>query len=58
VQSPWLVRWEKRRAIGENLEAEFKVTLGEGGVDGGRLELLGEGQDGGVNVAVVRQLSA
>jgi hypothetical protein len=49
---------EKPRAIGENFEAEFEVTLGEDGVDRGRLELLGEGKDGGVNVAGVRQLLA
>ena len=36
LRSPWRVLWEKR-AIGENLEAEFEVILGEDGVDGGRL---------------------
>ncbi len=44
--------------IGENFQAEFDVTLGEGGFDCGCLELLGEGQDGGVNVAVAGQLTA
>ena len=45
-------------AIGENVEAEFEVALGEDGIDGARPELLGEGQDGGVNVAVARHLPA
>jgi hypothetical protein len=56
--SPWRVSRERRRAIGENLAAEFEVTLGEDGVDGGHPELLRERQDGGVNVAGARQLLA
>jgi hypothetical protein len=31
----------KARPIGEKLEAEFEVALGEVGVDVGRLEILG-----------------
>jgi hypothetical protein len=38
----------------EEFEAELKVALSQDGIDSGRFQFLGEGKDGGSDVAVTR----